>query len=63
MVSSRFLSLGERIRITDRVRRPGMSLRTIAAELNRPVSTITREVRPNQQGWYRPAPRCPRIRR
>ncbi|MGW4060321.1 helix-turn-helix domain-containing protein [Amycolatopsis sp. NPDC004747] len=39
VVSARFLSLEERIRIADRVRQPGISLRAIAAELGRPVST------------------------
>ncbi|MET7991066.1 IS30 family transposase [Amycolatopsis sp. NPDC005232] len=56
VVSSRFLSLGERIRIADRVRQPGISLRTIAAELGRPVSTIARELHRNRQsgGTYQP---------
>ncbi|WP_350310787.1 helix-turn-helix domain-containing protein, partial [Amycolatopsis sp. RTGN1] len=36
VVSSRFLSLDERVRIADRVRQPGISLRAIAAELGRP---------------------------
>ncbi|MGW3963894.1 helix-turn-helix domain-containing protein [Amycolatopsis sp. NPDC005003] len=34
----------ERIRIADRVRRPGVSLRAIASELGRPVSTVSREL-------------------
>ncbi|MDX3189075.1 IS30 family transposase [Streptomyces sp. MN03-5084-2B] len=55
-VSSRLLSLQERIRIADRVREPGVSLRAIAAELGRPVSTISRELDRNQQpdGTYQP---------
>jgi len=55
-VSSRFLSLAERVRIADRVREPGVSLRMIAAELGRPVSTISRELDRNQQpdGTYQP---------
>ncbi len=55
-VSSPFLSLAERIRIADRVREPGGSLRAIAAELGRPVSTITRELARNQHpdGTYQP---------
>ncbi|OXM59044.1 IS30 family transposase, partial [Amycolatopsis vastitatis] len=55
-LSSRFLSLEERIRIADRVREPGVSLRAIAAELGRPVSTISRELDRNQQpdGTYQP---------
>ncbi|MGW4061525.1 transposase [Amycolatopsis sp. NPDC004747] len=56
VVSPRFLSLEERIRIADRVREPGISLRAIAAELGRPVSTITRELHRNQHpdGTYQP---------
>jgi IS30 family transposase len=55
-VSSRFLGLAERIRIADRVRESGVSLRVIAAELGRPVSTISRELDRNQQpdGTYHP---------
>jgi transposase len=54
--STRYLSLHERIVIADRVRQPGMSLRGIATELGRPVSTITRELGRNQQsdGTYQP---------
>ncbi|QKV78341.1 helix-turn-helix domain-containing protein [Amycolatopsis sp. Hca4] len=48
VVSPRFLSLAERVVIADRVREPGVSLRAIAAELGRPVSTITRELARNQ---------------
>jgi IS30 family transposase len=56
VVSSRFLSLDERVRIADRVRQPGISLRAIAAELGRPVCTISRELERNQQpdGTYQP---------
>ncbi|MEV6898097.1 IS30 family transposase, partial [Amycolatopsis sp. NPDC051372] len=56
VVSARFLSLAERILIADRIRQPGVSLRVIAAELGRPVSTITRELHRNQQpdGGYHP---------
>ncbi|WP_372508742.1 helix-turn-helix domain-containing protein [Amycolatopsis iheyensis] len=39
----------ERIRIADRAREPGVSLRVIAAELGCPVSTISRELDRNQQ--------------
>src|SRR5882762_2842585 len=48
-ISTQYLSLHERIVIADRVREPGMSLRDIATELGRPVSTITRELDRNQQ--------------
>ncbi|ADJ50735.1 transposase [Amycolatopsis mediterranei S699] len=50
------MSLAERIRIADRIRQPGTSLRMIAAELGRPVSTISRELDRNQQpdGTYQP---------
>ncbi|MFC0544340.1 helix-turn-helix domain-containing protein [Kutzneria chonburiensis] len=48
-ISSRYLSLDERILIADRVRQPGLSLRAIAAELNdRPRMTL---------GWDSPAER------
>jgi len=55
-VSSRLLSLHERTWIADRVRQPGISLRKIAAELGRPVSTVSRELDRNQQpnGTYQP---------
>jgi IS30 family transposase len=55
-ISTRYLSLHERIAIADRVRQPGVSLRSIAVELGRPVSTITRELDRNQQpdGSYQP---------
>ncbi|MGW4061101.1 helix-turn-helix domain-containing protein [Amycolatopsis sp. NPDC004747] len=50
------MSLVERIRIADRVREPGVSLRAIAVELGRPVSTITRQLVRSQQpdGTYQP---------
>jgi IS30 family transposase len=56
VISSRYLSLDERILIADRVRQPGVSLRGVATELGRPVSTITRELDRNQQpdGTYQP---------
>jgi IS30 family transposase len=55
-ISSRYLSLRERIVIADRVRQPGVSLRDIATGLGRPVSTITRELDRNQEpdGIYQP---------
>ena len=40
-ISTQYLSLHERIVIADRVCQPGMSLRGIATELGRPLSTIT----------------------
>lgn len=54
-ISVRFLSEDERIRIAD-LRRSGVSLRMIAAELDRSPSTISREVRRNTgaAGIYRP---------
>jgi len=55
-LSDRFLSAEERIVIAD-LRREGRSLRSIAAELGRDVSTISREVRRNahpDSGHYRP---------
>ncbi|MGW5746597.1 IS30 family transposase [Amycolatopsis sp. NPDC003861] len=55
-LSDRFLSVEERIVIAD-LRREGRSLRSIAAELGRAVSTISREVRRNAHpgsGDYRP---------
>ncbi|WP_443216913.1 IS30 family transposase [Saccharothrix sp. ALI-22-I] len=54
--SDRFLSVEERITIAD-LRREGRSLRSVAAELGRDVSTISREVRRNAHptsGDYRP---------
>jgi IS30 family transposase len=54
--SDRFLSVEERIVIAD-LRREGRSLRSIATELGRDVSTISREVRRNAHpgsGDYRP---------
>jgi transposase, IS30 family len=55
-ISSRFLSEGERLVIAD-LRRSGSSLRVIAAELGRAVSTISRELRRNRRlstGEYQP---------
>jgi IS30 family transposase len=54
-VSARYLSEDERITIADRYR-AGHSLRSIAEELGRSPSTISREVRRNrhQGGSYRP---------
>ncbi len=54
-ISARFLSQDERIEIAD-LRRAGMSLRQIAAQLGRAPSTISREVRRNAAagGDYRP---------
>ncbi|WP_185845918.1 helix-turn-helix domain-containing protein [Kibdelosporangium aridum] len=43
-MSSRFLSLDERIVIADRLHWPGMSLRAIATRLGRAVWTISREL-------------------
>lgn len=54
--SGRFLSVDDRILIAD-LRREGRSLRSIAAELGRDPSTISREVRRNahpKTGDYRP---------
>lgn len=66
VISSRYLSEDERITIADRYR-AGHSLRSIAAELGRAPSTISREVRRNrhQGGSYRPhhAQKKARIRR
>ena len=55
-ISSRYLSLPERILIADRIHQPHRSVRSIARELGRPVSTITRELGRNQQpdGTYQP---------
>jgi IS30 family transposase len=54
-ISSRFLSQDERILIADRVREKA-SVRSIAAQLHRSPSTISRETRRNRQpdGSYRP---------
>jgi IS30 family transposase len=54
-ISSRFLSQDERILIADRVREKA-SVRSIAAQLRRSPSTISREIRRNRQpeGSYRP---------
>ncbi|MFE7630123.1 helix-turn-helix domain-containing protein [Kocuria sp. NPDC057446] len=54
-ISARFLSQEERLVIADEFR-AGASLRTIAALLGRPPSTISREVRRNRGGLsaYRP---------
>jgi IS30 family transposase len=54
---SRFLTEQERIHIADRLREPGVSVRAVAAELDRSPSTISREIRRNahpQTGDYRP---------
>lgn len=60
-VSARYLSEEERIRIAD-LRREKKSVRSIAAELGRTPSTISREIRrncnpalgPSHPGYYRP---------
>jgi IS30 family transposase len=54
-VSDRFLSQDERIRIAD-LRRAGATIRSIAADLERAPSTISRELRRNgrQDRSYRP---------
>jgi IS30 family transposase len=55
-ISSRFLSEEERIRIAD-LRRAGLGVRAIAAELGRSPSTISRELDRNRDpssGRYRP---------
>jgi len=54
-ISSRFLSLDERILIAD-LDRESVSLREIGRRLERPASTISRELTRNQQanGTYRP---------
>lgn len=55
-ISQRFLSAQERIRIAD-LHRLGTSVRAIAAELGRPPSTISRELRRNSDpvsGLYLP---------
>nr|WP_201766207.1 helix-turn-helix domain-containing protein [Leifsonia xyli] len=46
-VSARFLSEDERVRIADQLR-TGASIRSIAADLGRAPSTISREVRRNR---------------
>jgi IS30 family transposase len=55
-ISPRFLSEGERVRIAD-LRRAGLGVRAIAAELGRSPSTVSRELRRNRDpdsGQYRP---------
>ncbi len=55
-ISARYLSEDERVAIAD-LHRQGCRLRTIASELNRSPSTISRELRRNQdrdKGQYRP---------
>jgi transposase, IS30 family len=54
-ISSRYLSEDERVRIAD-LHRGGHAVRSIAAELDRSVSTISRELRRNRDasGQYRP---------
>jgi len=55
-VSPRYLSEDERVCIAD-LRRSGLTMRAIAEELGRPASTISRELRRNQDpssGRYRP---------
>jgi IS30 family transposase len=55
-ISSRYLSEEERVRIAD-LRRAGLGVRAIAAELGRSPSTISREVNRNRDpssGQYRP---------
>ena len=54
-ISARYLSEDERITIADRLR-SGQSQRSIAAELGRSPSTISREIRRNRHttGHYRP---------
>jgi len=55
-ISSRYLSEDERIRIADLLRE-GLSVRSIAAQLGRSPSTVSREVRRNRDprsGVYRP---------
>jgi IS30 family transposase len=56
VVSARFLSVDERVEIAD-LRRQGLGVRQIAAELNRSPSTVSRELRRNAHpgsGDYRP---------
>ena len=54
-ISARYLSQDERVLIAD-LRRQGLTVRAIAAELDRAPSTISREVRRNagRDGGYRP---------
>lgn len=54
-ISARYLSEHERVRIGD-LRRAGLGVRAIAAELDRPASTISRELRRNVEdgAQYRP---------
>jgi IS30 family transposase len=52
-VSARFLSQDERVEIAD-LRHAGMSIRQIAGRLGRAPSTISRELRRNAVGGYRP---------
>ena len=54
-ISARYLSQDERIEIAD-LRRAGLSIREIAAQLGRAPSTISRELRRNgrRDGQYRP---------
>jgi IS30 family transposase len=55
-ISPRYLSEDERVRIAD-LRRAGLGVRAIAAELGRSPSTVSRELRRNQDpgsGQYRP---------
>ena len=54
-VSSRFLSVLERERIKD-LQQSGASLRSIAAELGRPASTISREIARNSDRYGRYLP-------
>jgi len=49
-VSARYLSEGERIGIADGLIR-GKSIRSIAAELGRAPSTVSREIRRNRDTW------------
>jgi IS30 family transposase len=66
VISPRYLSEDERITIADRCR-AGHTLRSIAAELGRAPSTISREIRRNRYpgGSYRPhhAQKMSRVRR
>jgi IS30 family transposase len=56
-ISTRFLSLDERVEIAD-LHYAGLSIRAIAAGLGRPPSTVSRELRRNaiqgRAGGYRP---------
>ena len=63
-ISPRFLSEEERIQVAD-LRRERLSIRQIAAQLNRSPSTISRELRRNTStpGTYRPPRRPPTGRR